>query len=195
LARTWWVPYDTDVNVFREGDKNQDFAVLWLKYAHDDQRALEIGNTSSLNEAAQRAGSMSLPPVMAWGIKAGRRKEDPFTTQLTYRRRDEGPTLLFQTAVEFGNSGGPLVFEGKVIGIVSAVQGGETRGTRIQTVYDALRNWNIASVQRETAPTIENARKALVNNDFGTAQRLLTDVWNLQGNREAARLLAKLNLE
>jgi hypothetical protein len=189
------VPYDTDVNVFREGDKNQDFAVLWLKYAHDDQRALEIGNTSSLNEAAQRAGSMSLPPVMAWGIKAGRRKEDPFTTQLTYRRRDEGPTLLFQTAVEFGNSGGPLVFEGKVIGIVSAVQGGETRGTRIQTVYDALRNWNIASVQRETAPTIENARKALVNNDFGTAQRLLTDVWNLQGNREAARLLAKLNLE
>src|SRR3977135_1454591 len=118
------------------------------------------------------AGNLLWRPVRCGlhPIKAGRRKEDPFTTQLTYRRRDEGPTLLFQTAVEFGNSGGPLVFEGKVIGIVSAVQGGETRGTRIQTVYDALRNWNIASVQRETAPTIENARKALVNNDFGTAQ-------------------------
>src|SRR5262249_5371127 len=149
-------------HVYREGDKNQDFAVLWLKFVHDDQRALEIGNTSSLNESAQRAGSMPLPPLMAWGIKAGRREDNPFTTQLTYRRRDDGPTLLFQTAVTPGNSGGPIMFEGKVIGIISAVQGEETRGTRIYTVYDALRNWDIPSVQRETAPTIENARKALV---------------------------------
>jgi hypothetical protein len=58
-----------------------------------------------------------------------------------------------------------------------------------------LKLWNIPSVQRETAPTIENARKALVNNDFGTAHRLLVDVWNLESHREAARLLAKLNLE
>src|SRR5262249_5152909 len=109
-----WQPYGLDVNVYREGDKNQDFAVLWLKYAHHDQRAREIGNSSALNEVTQRIGSSPLPPLMAWGIEAGRGGADPFTTQLTYRRRDDGPTLLFQTPVTPGNSGGPIIFEGKV---------------------------------------------------------------------------------
>jgi Trypsin-like peptidase domain len=146
LDRGQWVKYDADVHVHREGNKNQDFAVLWLKFAHDDQRALEIGNASSLNEAAERAGNNPLQPLMAWGIEAKRPKDDPFTTQLTYRRRDDGPTLLFQTTVKPGNSGGPIMFDGKVIGILSAVQGEETRGTSINTVYDALRNWDITSV-------------------------------------------------
>ncbi len=64
-------------------------------------------------------------------------------TQLTYRARNDGPTLLFQTTVKPGNSGGPIMFQGKVIGIVSAVQGDETRGTNISTVNDALSNWDI----------------------------------------------------
>jgi hypothetical protein len=138
-----WVPYNTEVHVHWEGDKNRDAAVLRLKFAHDDQRGLKMDSGFSLDEAAQRSEKIPLPPLMAWGIESGRPENDPFMTQLTYRARNDGPTLLFQTTVKPGNSGGPIMFQGKVISIVSAVQGDETRGTNISAVHDAVRNWDI----------------------------------------------------
>jgi hypothetical protein len=148
LDKGQWIPYNTEIYIHWQGDKNRDAAVLRLKFAHNDERGLEIGSGFSSTEASQRAQSIPLPPFMAWGIESRQPEKDPFATYLTYRWRNDGPTLLFQTPVEPGNSGGPIIFEGKVIGIVSGVQSGETRGTNISTVYDPLRSWDILSVRR-----------------------------------------------
>jgi hypothetical protein len=193
-----WEAYEPPITVHREGNRNQDFAVLWVKHFHSDLRRLELGNSAALHDAARRPTGLSPIQLEAWGVDAEKHTEDAFATSLSYPRRDEGPTFRFQSQVRPGNSGGPIIFKDKVIGIVSSIAGGETRGSAIQVVYNganALSNWNIAAVSRERTPTIENARKAMVTSDYGTAYAMLIDVWDREKKADAARLLAKLNLD
>jgi hypothetical protein len=187
---------DVPIHVHETGTMNRDYGVLVVESAPPELQAkpLVIGHSSALNAAYQRLGGQ-LPPLNAYGVDVRNGRPRRTNTKSLTFTRDDGGSLVFSDPVDHGFSGGPILLDGKVIAIVSAVQGEETRATPIQVVYQSLGNWQVPGLTAETEASIETARKAIVTRDFGTATGLLRRVWEKERKPEAARLLAKLYLE
>jgi hypothetical protein len=190
-----WVPYNREPLILLPGDKNRDATVLLLKFAHNDQRRLEIGRGFSLNEAAERERSIPLSSFRAWGIESSKPENDPSATELSYRWRNDGPTLLFQPSVEPGNSGGPIMLEGKVIGIVSGVQRGETRRTNISTVYGALSSFDIPAVQQADRVPASQLLRQIRCETRNSIKRILIEWLSALGSRANDPIASQLALQ
>ena len=104
-----------------------------------------------------------LPPgLRALGIEAARVKDGEGVTIIGFPRvvgvpwlvtdgkiaGRKGPELVFTGNADEGNSGGPLMINGKVVGVVTSVTGGFGYASPSTIVLETLRGWNVP-VERE----------------------------------------------
>ncbi|MFY4727483.1 SUMF1/EgtB/PvdO family nonheme iron enzyme [Nitrospira sp. BLG_2] len=65
----------------------------------------------------------------------------------------KGADLVFTGTADVGNSGGPLMLNGKVVGVVTSVAGGFGYASPSTIVLEALRGWNVPVEDRDRTGT------------------------------------------
>ena len=190
-----WTPYMMPPSVHAIGMKTEDVAILYIQHFHPNLKTLDVGIVKDLYDAARQT-SGQMPQVAAWGVEADTNQQANGIA-LNYHS-DVSASLKFQNPVKRGLSGGPILFNGKVVGVISAIESGYTIGAPIHFAVKRMSDVDSPAVQNQLSSTIANARNALAVNEFATAQRMLNEIWKSRKKPDAqiaARLLAKLNAE
>lgn len=114
------------------GDPNGLAALVVEKDVPDTVQALCVQQDQKVGEGASVTaigfpGAAATPWMVTRGTLSGRR----------------GSMLTFAGIIDSGNSGGPLLMEDRVVGVISAVQGNLSYAVPIATARFALEGWGV----------------------------------------------------
>lgn len=113
----------------------------WRGIAHLVVNAAAPAGTRALAIAAQGQLSEASDEVLTIGFPSGAPDWSP--KRLTFATRD-GRELLFDGKVNQGNSGGPLLKDGQVVGLVQREKDGYVRASPASAIVEFLEGSNVA---------------------------------------------------
>ncbi|MEO8046316.1 MAG: serine protease [Nitrospirota bacterium] len=94
-----------------------------------------------------------------------------------------GSALSFAGVADDGNSGGPVLFQGKVVGIVTQVGAKFNSAAPAMLARFALEGWGGAPLRRSENSTARRSEKGLQANSRSTSDAATSGDWKLPGPR------------
>ncbi len=195
-----WKAFANPVTVWHQGHTQKyDIAVLRVRFDDDDDalRVLSVGSSETItrpqskqsstggpNEAsAQSAFSEYATQAEAWGIPTDKQAHpaERVVANVIGVAEGSGPDLRLSNAQDEGMSGGPILIEGKVVGVLSAKSDAkdEMYGSRIELVWGYLDPWRdrIPALAEKLENTLANAEHRLSVGDYDAATRIARTLW------------------
>lgn len=138
------------------GNPNGLAALVVEKGVPDTVQALCVQQDEKVGEGASVMaigfpGAAATPWMVTRGTLSGRR----------------GSMLTFAGIIDSGNSGGPLLMEDRVVGVISAVQGNLSYAVPIATARFALEGWGV------TLRSEDECRRKLITSKDGSRMMLI----------------------
>ena len=154
-----------------EGDSNPQ--IEFFTRQNTQVKAMVLRRSSRYDLALLKAESPQQPMVLSLEASAMPRVGDEVTTigfprtggawlvsRADLAGRDGADLILSGGAIDEGNSGGPVIKGGKVVGVVQGLQGKFAKALPASVVTGTLEGWGVAMAADITKPASEDAKGA-----------------------------------